>query len=123
MGTNNDDFDSCRCTVIHEDIIEKVKSDLIEETTAYDLSEFFKIFGDCTRIKIIQALSMEEMCVCDISALLTMSQPAVSHQLKVLRQSKLVKFRKDGKVVYYSLDDEHIKQIFYQGLEHVSERQ
>lgn len=118
-----DDIENCKCTVIHNDIVEKVKANLLTEEESHNLSEFFKVFGDNTRIKIIQALSMEEMCVCDISVLLNMSQSAISHQLKVLRQSKLVKIRKEGKVVYYTLDDEHIRQIFNQGLQHIKERQ
>jgi DNA-binding transcriptional ArsR family regulator len=115
-------IESCNCTIIHEDIVEKVKAKLLTEEKSYSLSEFFKFFGDNTRIKIIHALSMEEMCVCDISVLLNMSQSAISHQLKGLRQSKLVKPRKEGKVVYYSLDDDHIKQIFNQGLQHINEK-
>jgi len=122
MGKTFDDIGSCKCTVIHNDIVEKVKANLLTEEKSYNLSEFFKVFGDNTRIKIIQALSMEEMCVCDISVLLNMSQSAISHQLKVLRQSKLVKLRKKGKVVYYSLNDVHIEQIFNQGLQHIDEK-
>jgi ArsR family transcriptional regulator len=85
------------------------------------LAEFFKVFGDSTRLKILYALSMSEMCVCDLAALLSMSQSAISHQLKVLRQTRLIKYRKDGKVVYYSLDDDHIRRVFEQGLAHVNE--
>ncbi|HEY5584864.1 MAG TPA: metalloregulator ArsR/SmtB family transcription factor [Ruminiclostridium sp.] len=122
MGKTLNDIENCKCTVIHNDIVEKVKAKLLTEEKSYDLSEFFKVFGDNTRIKIMQALSLEEMCGCDISVLLNMSQSAISHQLQVLRQSKLVKFRKDGKVVYYSLNDAHIKQIFDQGLQHINEK-
>jgi ArsR family transcriptional regulator len=85
------------------------------------LAELFKIFGDSTRIKIICALFEAEMCVCDIAALLKMTQSAVSHQLRVLKTSRLVKHRREGKVIYYSLDDEHVKNIFNQGLEHITE--
>lgn len=92
-----------------------------EDETLYDLAELFKVFGDTTRIKIICALFESEMCVCDIAALLCMNQSAISHQLRVLKQARLVKFRKDGKVVYYSLDDEHIKLIFDLGLIHIKE--
>ena len=87
----------------------------------YDLAELFKVFGDTTRVKIISALFEAEMCVCDIAELLSMTQSAISHQLRVLRQARLVKHRKEGKVVFYSLDDEHIKTIFNQGLEHILE--
>ena len=111
----------CDCTIIHEEIIETVKNEMPEEEVLYDLAELFKVFGDTTRVKILCALFESEMCVCDISALLNMSQSAISHQLRVLKSAKLVKNRKDGKVVYYSLDDEHIKHIFDQGLAHVTE--
>lgn len=92
-----------------------------QEETLYDLAELFKVFGDSTRIKILWALDEAEMCVCDIAVLLNMTQSAISHQLRVLRQNKLVKNRKEGKVVYYSLDDEHVKQIYEQGLIHINE--
>lgn len=116
------DFDRCDCNVIHEDIVNKVKESMPEEENLYDLAELFKVFGDTTRIKILCALFASEMCVCDIAALLNMTQSAISHQLRVLKQARLVKFRKEGKIVYYSLDDEHIKQIFDQGLMHIKER-
>lgn len=93
-----------------------------EEEVLYDLGDFFKILGDSTRIKILSALFQSEMCVCDIAALLGMTQSAISHQLRVLKQGRLVKHRKDGKVVYYSLDDDHIKHIIDQGLTHISEK-
>jgi ArsR family transcriptional regulator len=92
-----------------------------EEEKLYDLAELFKVFGDSTRIRILWALFEAEMCVCDIAYLLNMTQSAISHQLRVLKQTKLVKNRKEGKNVYYSLEDEHIKQIFDQGLLHISE--
>jgi ArsR family transcriptional regulator, lead/cadmium/zinc/bismuth-responsive transcriptional repressor len=114
--------DNCSCTIIHEDIIERVKGSIPQEEVLYDLAELFKVFGDTTRIKMLCALFQSEMCVCDIAALLGMTQSAVSHQLRVLKQARLVKNRRDGKVVYYSLDDEHVKQIFDQGLVHVNER-
>ena len=87
----------------------------------YDLADLFKVFGDTTRIKIIYALFEEEMCVCDIADLLNMTQSAISHQLRVLKQARLVKFRKEGKIVYYSLDDNHVNQIFNCGLCHIEE--
>lgn len=113
--------ETCDCNVIHEDIICKVKEKMPMEETLYDLAELFKVFGDTTRVKILCALFESEMCVCDITSLLNMTQSAISHQLRVLKSAKLVKSRKSGKVVYYSLDDEHIKHIFDQGLAHVSE--
>lgn len=111
----------CSCNIIHNEIVNKVSSKMPDEETLYDLAEFFKVFGDSTRIRIMCALFESEMCVCDIAALLNMTQSAVSHQLRVLKQARLVKPRKEGKVVYYSLDDEHIKDIFKEGLEHINE--
>ena len=109
----------CECTVIHQEVIDKIK---LPEELLYDLGDFFKILGDSTRIKILSALFQSEMCVCDIAALLGMTQSAISHQLRVLKQGRLVKHRKEGKVVYYSLDDDHIKHIVDQGLTHISEK-
>lgn len=122
MPKNNVNIESCSCTVIHDEVVEKVKEIMPEEETLYDLAELFKVFGDTTRIKILCALFESEMCVCDIAALLGMNQSAISHQLRVLKQARLVKYRKEGKVVYYSLDDEHVKQIFDHGLVHINER-
>ena len=122
MGEKRVSIESCSCSVIHEDTVSKVRDSMPEEETLYDLAELFKVFGDTTRIKILCALFESEMCVCDIAALLSMSQSAISHQLRVLKQARLVKYRKEGKVVYYSLDDEHVKQIFDQGLVHIRER-
>ncbi|MDO5291169.1 MAG: metalloregulator ArsR/SmtB family transcription factor [bacterium] len=111
----------CEITCIHQNIIEEVKTKLPEEETLYDLAELFKVFGDSTRIKILCALFESEMCVCDIATLLNMTQSAISHQLRVLKTNKLVNNRKVGKVVYYSLADEHVKRIFDQGLAHITE--
>jgi DNA-binding transcriptional ArsR family regulator len=121
MAKHKAEADRCDCNVIHEDIVKKVKSRLPEEETLFDLAEFFKVFGDSTRIRIINALLHSPMCVCDIAALLGMSKSSVSHQLRLLRQTKLVKYRRDGKVVFYSLDDKHIGSIFKLGLAHISE--
>ncbi len=122
MDNNNQEIVKCDCTAIHDDIVDKVRENIPHEETLYDLAELFKAFGDTTRIKILYALFASEMCVCDIAVLLNMTQSAISHQLRVLKQARLVKFRKDGKVVYYSLDDEHIKHMFDQGLHHISEK-
>lgn len=111
----------CDCNIIHEDLIEKVRGVLPNTEDLSLLADFFKVFGDPTRIKILSALAEAEMCVCDIAYLLNMSQSAISHQLRVLKQARLVKNRKDGKVVYYSLDDDHVKQIIGQGLVHIGE--
>lgn len=111
----------CECSAIHQEVVSRVKEIMPEEEKLYDLAELFKVFGDTTRVRILCALFESEMCVCDISILLGMTQSAISHQLRVLKSAKLVKNRKEGKVVYYSLDDVHIKHIFEQGLEHISE--
>ena len=108
--------------VIPEAIMEHIKAGQPDENMLFDLAELFKIFGDSTRIRIISALFKTEMCVCDIAELLKMTQSAISHQLRILRQSKLVKTRKEGKTVFYSLADEHVMQIFDQGLSHISEK-
>ncbi|EDS78688.1 ArsR/SmtB family transcription factor [Clostridium massiliodielmoense] len=122
MSSNLKDIDRCSCNTIHDDVITKVKEGMPEDEILYDLAELFKVFGDTTRTKILYALFEAEMCVCDLATLLGMSQSAVSHQLKVLKHTRLVKPRRDGKVVYYSLDDDHIKRIFNCGLEHINEK-
>ena len=106
---------------VHEDVVKRVLETQPEDEYLYDLAELFKVFGDSTRIKIICSLFESEMCVCDLSVLLNISQSAISHQLRVLKSARLVKFRRAGKVIYYSLDDEHIKQIFDAGLHHITE--
>jgi ArsR family transcriptional regulator len=121
MVKKPDSIESCDCEVIHEDIVYNVKGKMPQEETLYDLAELFKVFGDSTRIKILWALDEAEMCVCDIAALLNMTQSAISHQLRVLKQAQLVKNRREGKVIYYSLDDEHVKDIFDKGLMHINE--
>ena len=121
MENNERKIENCNVNIIHEDIVVRVKDKLPAEETLYDLAELFKVFGDTTRIKIICALFESEMCVCDLSCLLNMTQSAISHHLRVLKSARLVKFRRKGKVVYYSLDDEHIKHIYDAGLNHISE--
>ena len=108
----------CDCVHTHEHIQKKVIPD---ENTLYGLADLFKVFGHPTRIRILYALSAGELCVCDIASVLNMTQSAISHQLRVLKQIKLVKFRRDGKTVYYSLADTHVETILSQGLEHVQE--
>ncbi len=117
----NKDVLKCDCTTMHQDIINSVRSNMPSEKNLYSIAELFKVFGDSTRIKIICALFEAEMCVCDIAHLLNMTQSAISHQLRVLKQARLVKYRREGKIVYYSLDDEHIKDIFNIGLAHINE--
>ena len=110
------------CNVINSEVVNRVKDGLPKEELLYDLAEFFKVFGDSTRIKIICALFQSEMCVGDLANVLEMTQSAISHQLRVLKQARLVKNRREGKVIYYSLDDNHIKGIFDQGLHHINEK-
>ena len=120
MEKKNEIIESCNCNIIHEDTVSRVKDLLPKDEVLYDLAELFKAFGDSTRVKLLCALFESDMCVCDLAAVLGISQSAVSHQLRTLKASRLVKFRRDGKVVYYSLDDEHIKSIFNQGFEHIT---
>jgi ArsR family transcriptional regulator, lead/cadmium/zinc/bismuth-responsive transcriptional repressor len=115
------EIERCDCHVIHEDVVSRVRGKMPPEESLYDLAELFKVFGDSTRIKILWALDESEMCVCDIAVLLNMTQSAISHQLRILKQTRLVKNRREGKIVFYALDDEHVKQIFDQGLIHINE--
>ena len=105
----------------HEEVVEAVRRKLPGEDTLYDLTELVRIFGDSTRIRILYVLFEAEMCVCDIAALLGMTQSAISHQLRALKNARLVKSRREGKTVFYALADDHVKTIINQGLEHVSE--
>ena len=106
---------------LHPDLISSVNQDMPDEETLCDLAELFRIFGDSTRIKILYVLFEAEMCVCDIAELLHMTQSAISHQLRVLKQSKLVKFRREGKTIFYSLADDHVRTIIGMGMEHLCE--
>ena len=115
------DSPCCEENLVHQDAVEQVRGLLPPDETLYDLAELFKIFGDSTRVKILYALLESEMCVCDIAKLMEVSQSAVSHQLRVLKTCKLVKFRREGKTVYYSLADEHVIRILSQGMEHILE--
>ena len=111
------------CDLIHAhgELVDRVREALPGEDTLYDLTELFRIFGDSTRIRILYALFESELCVCDIAALLGMTQSAISHQLRALKNARLVKARRAGKTVFYSLADDHVKTIIDQGIEHVSE--
>ena len=115
------EVECCESFELHENLLKIVRETMPEETELYDLAELFKVFGDSTRIKILYVLFQSEMCVCDISTLLDMTQSAVSHQLSVLRQNRIIKYRRSGKNIYYSLDDEHIQLIFDAGLAHIME--
>lgn len=111
----------CDCDVIHTDAVIKTKEAMLPDEKNADISDFFKMFSDSTRIKILWALHENELCVCDIASVLGMTKSAVSHQLKTLRQSSLVKNRKEGKTVYYSLSDNHVKKIIDMAVEHLDE--
>jgi len=111
----------CDCEVIHEDIVNKVKANMPNKLKFDKLAELYKLFSDSTRVKILWSLNENEMCVCDLAVLLNMTKSAISHQLKSLRLSNLVKFSKEGKVVYYSLADDHVKDILEKGFEHIDE--
>jgi ArsR family transcriptional regulator len=113
--------ETCMIKGIHGEIVKSVKRKMPDPVALYELSDLFKLFGDSTRLGILWALSESEMCVCDLCALLKMKQPAVSHQLKNLKQSRIVKARRDGKIVYYSLEDEHIRELLNLGMEHTQE--
>ncbi len=111
----------CEENCVHRDMVDKVLKELPEEDALYDLAELFKVFGDSTRVRILIALFEAELCVCDISEALGMTQSAVSHQLQILRTNKLVKSRREGKQMYYSLADDHVVTIIAQGLSHILE--
>lgn len=114
-------IETCITKGIHQDTVREVRGQMPDQVELYQLADFFKLFADSTRISILWALSESEMCVCDLCALLEMKQPAVSHQLKNLKQARVVKTRRDGKVIYYSLDDEHIRTLLNLGMEHLNE--
>ena len=117
----NNQTDLCDCESIHEDVVDAVRKAMPDDDVLMDLADAFKLFSDSTRVRILYALKTHEMCVCDISVLLGMTKSSVSHQLRVLKQSNLVKNRKVGRVVYYSLADEHVETIFSAGMEHILE--
>jgi len=118
---NLNDIERCGYLCVHEHAVEEVLAKMPPEEDLYDLAELFKVFGDSTRIRILYALFEAELCVCDIAQLLGLTQSAVSHQLRVLKGAKLVKPRKEGKTVFYSLADDHVRKIIAQGMEHVEE--
>jgi len=113
--------DRCQSTECHPDILRQVAQELPQDEVLYDLAELFKLFGDTTRIKILYALFEAELCVCDIAQLLGLTQSAISHQLRILKSGKLVKFRREGKTVFYSVAEYHVSSIINQGMEHVEE--
>ena len=117
----DNNIESCCCNVIHGEIVSEVKDKLPEDEVLYDLAELFKVFGDSTRIKILCALFESEMCVCDLSALLNVSQSAISHQLAELRKVNLVKDRQEKRMRYYSIYDEHVIEIIQSAISHINE--
>jgi len=114
-------LETCEEVEIHEELLQKVAEHMPDDTELYDLAELFKVFGDSTRIRILYVLFETEICVCDLAQVLNMTQSAISHQLKILKQSKLVKSRREGKSVFYSLADEHVRTIIAQGRDHIEE--
>lgn len=116
-----EELECCESVEVHEDLLKIVKETLPDENELYDLAELFKVFGDSTRIRILFVLFEAEVCVCDLAEALRMTQSAVSHQLKILKQNKLVKSRREGKSIFYSLADDHVKTIIAQGMEHIEE--
>ncbi len=121
MKKNEEKVPSCEFHHVHDETLKKISAVMPDEDSLFDLAELYKIFGDSTRIKILYALFESELCVCDIATLIGATVSAVSHQLRILKQASLVRFRRDGKTVFYSLADDHVRSILDQGMEHVSE--
>lgn len=121
MAERTNGAEGCAFLCVHEQTVARVLSQMPRDEQLYDLAELFKMFGDSTRIKILYALFEAELCVCDIAQLLGLTQSAVSHQLRVLKSSRLVKPRKEGKSVFYSLADDHVRRIIAQGMDHICE--
>ncbi len=119
---NNNDIEMCDFMHAHEDTVRSVRSRMPSDETLFDLAELYKIFGDSTRIKILYTLFESEMCVCDIASLVGVSQSAISHQLRLLKQVNLIKPRRDGKTVFYSLSDNHVRTIINNGMNHIAEK-
>jgi ArsR family transcriptional regulator len=115
------ELEKCEYIHIHDEVVNQVKNSMPEEERLYELADFFKVFADSTRIKILYALLQSEMCVCDLAQLLNAGQSTISHQLRMLKQMKLVKYRREGKTIFYSLSDDHIQMILNQGFNHISE--
>lgn len=121
MNKKIEEVECCEAHCVHQDLLEIVNADLPSEEELYDLAELFKVFGDSTRIRILYVLFEAEVCVCDLAEELNMTQSAISHQLRILKQSKLVKARREGKSIFYSLADDHVRTIIGQGREHINE--
>lgn len=121
MKQTDDRIEQCAYIHVHEEIVKQVNEKIPDEEKLYDLADFYKVFADSTRIKILYVLLCSEMCVCDLAQILNMTQSAISHQLRILKQMDLVRNRRDGKTIFYSLADDHIKAILSQGMEHINE--
>ena len=121
MEEKKPEIECCSEECVHEDLLKIVNDTMPEETELYDLAELFKVFGDSTRIRILFALFEAEVCVCDLAEALHMTQSAISHQLRILKQNKLVNSRREGKSIFYSLADGHVRTIIAQGREHIEE--
>jgi len=121
MAKIEEGMEVCDSCEVHENLLKIVNEKMPEETELYDLAELFKVFGDSTRMRILFVLFEAEVCVCDLAAALSMTQSAISHQLRMLKQMKLVKNRREGKTVFYSLDDDHVRSMIALGMEHVEE--
>ncbi|NLL79012.1 MAG: helix-turn-helix transcriptional regulator [Clostridiales bacterium] len=121
MKFEKEPVEQCEYIHVHDEMVEKVNAQMPDEEQLYDLADFFKVFADSTRIKILYVLLCSEMCVCDLAQILNMSQSAISHQLRTLKQMDLVRNRREGKTIFYSLSDGHIKTILSQGLDHIEE--
>lgn len=121
MKQTDDRIEQCAYIHVHEEIVKQVNEEIPDEEKLYDLADFFKVFADSTRIKILYVLLCSEMCVCDLAQILNMTQSAISHQLRILKQMDLVRNRREGKTIFYSLADDHIKSILNQGMEHINE--
>lgn len=115
------ELDCCEVNEVHSSVLQKIIAEMPDEIELYNLAELFKVFGDSTRIRILYVLFEAEVCVCDLASALNMNQSAISHQLKILRQNKLVKARREGKSVFYSLADDHVRTIIAKGQEHIEE--
>lgn len=116
-----EEISGCECIHVHEDVLNRIRETMPVEDKLYDLADFFKVFADSTRIKMLYVLMGTEMCVCDLAAALNMTQSAISHQLRTLKQMNLVRNRREGKTIFYSLADSHIETILSQGLDHIEE--
>lgn len=121
MEEKTTEVECCSEECVHEDLLKIVNDTMLEETELYDLAELFKVFGDSTRIRILFVLFEAEVCVCDLAEALHMTQSAISHQLRILKQNKLVNSRREGKSIFYSLADGHVRTIIAQGREHIEE--